>query len=112
MQRRTKPSYLLAYRSDLIISVINVIGAVAYLWGTSHSWAIPEERARGINTVAGEPFVWAPYALPFLGAFMTVQLLWAIEIIRKKKWSGGLFWLAATVVWVAAVWVDFAHHAG
>jgi hypothetical protein len=101
-----------SFRSSLVLFIINVTGVAAYVRGTSHSWAIPKEQAAGVHTVTGEPFVWSVYTLPILGVFALVQLFWAIHILRKRKWASGLLWLLAVVIWMAAVWIDFAHHAG
>ncbi len=53
-------------RFDLTLLIVNIIGAIIYLYAASPSWATPEERAQGIHSVAGEPVVWAVRALPIL----------------------------------------------
>jgi hypothetical protein len=74
------------------------------------SWAIPEERAQGIYSVTGEPFVWAARALPIIAGFFLINLIWGAFICIKKKWQNSYLWLATVVIWLIAVWVDFAHH--
>jgi hypothetical protein len=90
--------------------VANVVGATLYVFAASRgSWAIPEERAAGINTTTGEPFVWVLSILPIVAMFLVINLAWTI-ILARRHWSGRRFLLLAAVVWLAAIVIDFAHH--
>jgi hypothetical protein len=42
-------SIRLTQRTSLIMLILNGMGAVLYLWWASHAWAIPQERAMGIQ---------------------------------------------------------------
>jgi hypothetical protein len=52
---------------------VNVIGAIIYDVAASPSWAIPQERALGIYSVTGEPFVWFGAILPIVIAFLALN---------------------------------------
>ncbi|MGI8765969.1 MAG: hypothetical protein ACR2KM_05590, partial [Gemmatimonadaceae bacterium] len=86
------------------------IGAILYVARASHSWAIPEERALGIHSLTGEPFIWALYVLPILAAYTLVNLTWGAIILFRGQRRSGRFWVAAGLIWVIAVAIDFAHH--
>jgi hypothetical protein len=52
-----------AYQEFLTQSIallgLNVVGAILYVVAASYGgWAIPQERAAGIYTTIGEPFIW------------------------------------------------------
>jgi hypothetical protein len=83
---------------------------MAYLYAASLSWAIPKERAQGIYSVTGEPFVWFFSAVPIFAAFSLLNLFWGAYICAKKKWQAGYIWLATLAMWFVAVCIDFAHH--
>ena len=105
-----KYKHLSVFQLSLALFVLNVIGAVAYLRAVEPSWVIPEERAAGIHTVTGEPIVWAVGVLPFVVGFGLLNALWGSMPLRRKKWRSGYFWLATALIWLVAVWIDFAHH--
>jgi hypothetical protein len=92
--------------------VANIAGALLYLWRASFSWAIPEERAAGITTVTGEPFIWALGVLPVWGAFALVNLAWVVlTLIRREAWRrSAAAGLVVFSCWFVAFWIDFAHH--
>jgi hypothetical protein len=95
---------------SIALLVANVIGAILYVFAASRGgWAIPAERAAGIYTTTGEPFVWFSNILPIVTIFLMINVAWVIILIRRQ-WNGGRFWLLAAVVWLAAVLIDFAHH--
>lgn len=104
-----KYKHLSVFQLSLALFVLNVIGAVAYLRAVEPSWVIPEERAAGIHTVTGEPIVWAVGVLPFVVGFGLLNTLWGVCLCVWKKWRSGYFWLATALIWLVAVWIDFAH---
>jgi hypothetical protein len=53
----------LQHKGTFALLAANVLGAIAYLAAASPSWAIPDERASGIHSITGEPFVWGPISL-------------------------------------------------
>ena len=87
--------------------LLNLIGALTYLVLASRSWAIPSEH--GQVPITGEPFVWA-LALPVFGVFSIVNLAWGAMILTRRQWDAARFWLLTALIWLAAVWIDFAHH--
>jgi hypothetical protein len=73
-----------------------------------HQWlAIPEERAAGIYTVTGEPFVWATRTFPIFICFGLINLIW---ISRIRKLRDSYFLIATATICIIAMWIDFAHH--
>ena len=105
----------LSKRSALSINVglflLNAVGAAIYVYRASPSWAIPEERAAGIYSVTGEPFVWFAGIAPVLAVFIIVNLAWGSAVIRRRQWRSGRSWLLkAALVWLVAIGIDFAHH--
>jgi hypothetical protein len=97
---------------SIALLVLNMVGATLYVIAASRGgWAIPEERAAGIYTTTGEPFVWFSSILPIVATFLVINVAWGAVILARRRWKGGLFWLlAAAVVWLGAVVIDFAHH--
>ena len=93
---------------SLILVVLNVIGAVVYLFRASHGWVIPEER--GLNSTTAEPFIWFAAIFPVVAIFFVLDLAWGAVIIARRNWRSGCFCLLAASCWLAAVWIDFAHH--
>jgi hypothetical protein len=62
---------------SITLLVANVFGAMLYVFGASRGgWAIPEERATGIHTTTGEPFVWFISILPVVATFSAINLAW------------------------------------
>jgi hypothetical protein len=90
---------------------LNVVGATLYVVAASRGgWAIPEERAAGIHTTTGEPFVWFLSILPIVAIFFVFNLAWGASILTRWDWQGGHLWLLTVAVWLGAVVIDFAHH--
>jgi hypothetical protein len=87
---------------------LNLVGAVIYVVLSSRGWVIPQER--GLNSVAGEPFVWAISIAPVCGVFLVLNLAWGTFILVRKQWRSGMFWLLTIPLWVIAAAIDFAHH--
>jgi hypothetical protein len=89
---------------------VNTLGAVVYLVAVSPSWAIPEERATGLHSVTGEPFVWASAGFPILAVFLALNLIWGAAILSKRQRRIARLWLATSLIWIATLGIDFAHH--
>jgi hypothetical protein len=81
--------YLSVRRMSVALLILNVIAAVMYVYAAMPSWVIPIERAQGINTVTGEPFVWAVRALPIVAVFFLINLIWGTGICLKRNWQNG-----------------------
>ncbi len=95
---------------SIALLVANVIGAILYVFAASRgAWAIPAERAAGIYTTTGEPFVWFLSILPIVAIFLVINVAWVV-ILARRRWNGGRFCLLAAIVWLAAIVIDFAHH--
>jgi hypothetical protein len=99
--------YISEHRLSLALFVANVIGTITYIFASMASWAIPEERAQGVYSVTGEPFVWATRTWPIFICFGLLNVIWMLTI---KKWRDSYFLIAAAVTWLIGMWIDFAHH--
>jgi hypothetical protein len=97
-------------RWSMALLTANVVGAVIYVLVASHGWVIPQERAAGLHSVTGEPFVWALYVLPICIVFLVLNVTWGAFILVRKQWRTGLLWLSTLPIWLVAVAIDFAHH--
>jgi hypothetical protein len=96
---------------SIALLAANVIGAILYVVAASRGgWAIPEERAAGIYTTTGEPFVWFVNILPIVAIFFVINLAWGAGILTRRNWQSGRLWLLTAAVWLGAVVIDFAHH--
>jgi hypothetical protein len=95
---------------NLGLLVCNGLGIAVYLVLASRAWAIPEERALGLNSTTGEPFVWAISVFPIYAVFLLLNCVWGIRLLRRHDWRSGRFWIATFGLWVGAVVIDFAHH--
>lgn len=105
-------SILAGQRWSVVLLVLNFIGAVVYVVAASNGWVIPQERALGLHSVTGEPYVWALFVFPVCAVFVVLNLTWGAFILAfaRKRWHSGIFWLLTIPIWLAAVVVDFAHH--
>ena len=97
-------------RWSMALLTANVVGAVIYVLVASHGWVIPQERAAGLHSVTGEPFVWALYVLPICIVFLVLNVTWGAFILVRKQWRTGLLWLSTQPIWLVAIAIDFAHH--
>jgi hypothetical protein len=95
-------------RLNAILLAANVVGAITYVFAASYSWAIPQER--GLQSTTGEPFIWAIAVVPIFVVFVLLDVSWGAYICLKRKRRGGYFWILSTLLWVAVICVDFAHH--
>jgi hypothetical protein len=99
-----------AGKRSKVLFVANVIGAALYVFAASRGgWAIPAERAAGIYSITGEPFVWFIAILPIVAVFSVVNVTWTVFLMRHS-WKGVRVWILAGVVWLLAIAIDFAHH--
>ena len=99
-----------ARRRNLVLLAANLLGSIGYLIAVSPSWAIAIEREDGIHSITGEPFIWALAGWPILALFLVVNLSWAVFIVFKRTWQDIRLWLVTPLVWLVALWIDFAHH--
>ena len=98
----------LTRRVNIVLLVLNVIGASLYVARASLSWAIPQER--GEVPVSGEPFVWAAAVLPVVAIFLLLNVTWGALILARRQWRSGRLWLLTLLIWLTAIAIDFAHH--
>jgi hypothetical protein len=94
--------------ANVILLAANVVGASIYVWRSSFSWAIPQER--GLSSTTGEPFIWALAVVPVVAVALLVNVSWGVMILRRRQWDSGRLWLLVGLIWLAAIAVDFAHH--
>ncbi len=97
-------------RWSVVLLTANIVGAVVYVVAASHGWVIPQERAAGLHSVTGEPFIWALYILPICVVFFVLNVTWGAFILARKQWRTGVLWLSTIPIWLVAVAIDFAHH--
>jgi hypothetical protein len=96
---------------SVVLLVLNALGAFAYIARTSRSWRIPQEQEQGLDSITGEPFIWAAAALPILAVFLLLNLTWGALILGYRQWRSVRLWLLLpALIWLAAIAVDFAHH--
>jgi hypothetical protein len=101
---------LAAQRWSIVLLVLNFIGAVVYVVRASNGWVIPQERALGLHSVTGEPYIWALSVFPVCAVFLVLNLTWVAFILAQKRWQSGIFWLSTLPIWLVALVIDFAHH--
>lgn len=101
---------LTTQRWGVALLTANVVGAVIYVVAASYGWVIPQERAAGLHSVTGEPFIWALYVSPIYLVFFVLNVTWGAFILARKQWRTGVLWLSTIPIWLVAVAIDFAHH--
>jgi hypothetical protein len=75
----------------------NVVGAILYVFAASRGgWAIPAERAAGIFSVTGEPFVWFTAIVPIVAIFFV------INVTGLSFWSASVGWASDFGCWQAS----------
>jgi hypothetical protein len=105
-----QPTRMSVGAQPIAFLVANVVGAILYLFAASRGgWSIPAERAAGVYTTTGEPFVWFLAILPIVAIFFVINVAWTI-ILARRQWRVGRFWLLAAAAWLVAIVIDFAHH--
>lgn len=92
-------------RWSVALVITNLIGAVVYVFASSHGWVDP----RTPDVVTGEPFIWAMFVFPIWGFFVLLNLTWGAIIVACKQWRTGRVWLLTIPIWAAAAAIDFAH---
>jgi hypothetical protein len=93
---------------NLALLTANVLGIIIYVTVSSYSWAIPQER--GLNSMTGEPLVWAVSVLPIWALFSLLNLIWAAIIIGRRQWRSASLMGVTAGIWLAGVAIDFSHH--
>jgi hypothetical protein len=105
-----RPRGRVVKRGTFAILGVNLVGIAWYLWGAAHAWAIPAERAAGINSVTGEPFVWAMFVFPVWAAFLLLNGVWiGVAAARRQRRQLAPI-LVVIAMWACAIVVDYAHH--
>jgi hypothetical protein len=99
----------LLQRANVVLLLLNVIGAIEYVVRASSSWRIPQEYEHGVYALTGEPFIWAAAVLPTVALFLLVNLTWGALILGYGQWRSGWFFLTVPI-WLVAIAIDFAHH--
>jgi hypothetical protein len=94
---------------NIALFIANVVGALAYVYVSSHGWEIAREHGLQATTT-GEPFVWALYVLPIWALFGSLDLIWGAAIAIRRQWHSGRLWLSAAFIWLIAAAIDFTHH--
>lgn len=97
-------------RVNVVLLVLNTIGAVIYLHRASYGWRIPQEQKMGLDSITAEPYIWFAAVLPILAVFLLLNLIWGALILRYREWRSGRLWLLTELMWVAAIATDFMHH--
>jgi hypothetical protein len=96
---------LAAKRWGLALLALNFIGAIIYVFASSHGWRQPE-----VDSVTGEPFIWAIYVFPIWALFLLLNLVWGAFVVARRQWRSGIWWLTTIPIWLVAMAIDFAHH--
>src|SRR5689334_24574020 len=103
---RVAPSRRKVPRSGAILDAgmlaANVAGVIYSLRVASMTWAIPAERAAGINSVTGEPFIWALGALPIWAVFVVANVAWGVARRRCALAQNLVIPLVVSGVWLVA----------
>jgi hypothetical protein len=102
--------YFATHRWSVALVLANIAGTTAYVYAAAPSWVIPHECAAGIRTITGEPFVWFARAVPIAASFALIDTAWTIYICIMKQWQLRYLWFTTVLAWLAALWIDFAHH--
>lgn len=98
------------YVRDAILLLANVIGAALYVIRASLAWRIPQERAAGLDSISGEPFIWAINVFPIWIIFAVPNTSWAAILLSRREWRSARIWVLIIIFWLTAATIDFAHH--
>ena len=97
-------------RANAVLAAANVAGAVIYVARASAGWRDPFDSVTGVDSTAGEPFIWALSIAPVVATFLLVNLVWVAAALVVRGRPRRRYWLAAAAVWAVALAVDFGHH--
>jgi hypothetical protein len=101
--------YVSGHRIGSTLFIANVTGAIVYLFAAMPSWAKPEELAQGVHPGSGDAIVWVFRTWPIFICFGLLNAIWLLcSGVRKLRDSYLL--LATAMIWLIAMWIDFAHH--
>lgn len=99
----------LRYRATLWL-VINFIGMVLYLYLASDLWVYP--GGEGDPGGPSDAFYWFFLLVPILVAYLTLNFVALIAIVRRVRSTGSkrplVLWFVIAVFWLATVIYD--HH--
>ena len=104
--------HLISFR-DALFGLLNICGALAYLYCASEVWADPQ-LANIPGAGAGDPIIWGLSALPILLLFLMMNvlfLLWVLfSSVRRRKLRLSFVYAATPVAWVGILYIDYSHH--
>jgi hypothetical protein len=95
---------------DAILLLANAIGAMFYVIRASPAWRISQEGAAGLDSITGEPFVWAINVFPIWIIFAVLNTSWAAVLLTRREWRSARIWVLTLIFWLTAATIDFAHH--
>ena len=90
--------YHLMQRVNVVLLVLNGLGAFGYVARASLSWAIPEEQ--GLIPITGQPYIWVAAVVPILAVSLLLNLTWGALILGYRQRRSGRLWLLALLVWL------------
>jgi len=93
-----------------LLFTINFVGAAGYVVAASKAWVPAQERAVGLHSVTGEPFIWSLSVFPIWAVFILLNLIWGGFTVARRQRRSGIWWLMTIPVWLVAMAVDFTHH--
>lgn len=64
---------------DYTLLVLNIIGAIIYVWFASRGWVTPQVKE--LHAETAEPFIWALSVIPVMGIFFLINIGWGIVIL-------------------------------
>src|SRR4051794_10838061 len=92
---------------NVVLVGVNLAGMLLYLHFASLAWRIPEEVAAGIDSVTGEPLVWAGFVFPIWAAFLLVNAVWVLVGRRRGARPNVAAWLLVSLGWEVSLAIDF-----
>jgi hypothetical protein len=102
---------LLAWRAGKILVLVNLVGAVIFDWLASYAWVIPQEWEGGSHLgTAGSSVMWIATSVPIFLCYFALNAGWGTLILGYRQWRSGRLWLAAFLIWLIALAIDYVHH--